>query len=331
MPVTSTFQLMTSLVPSFFTCLVAASAVAAPRPDSQVAIASLEFEGTLPGAARTALLERLAEGLKTGDLTLRGDARAARDKACTDSACYRDLARKLDVSYLVAGKVSENQKNYEIELELITGATGRSSGNHRQRCQICGLSEAAERMSLAASALTEKLKMLMREPGRLMVRARPTNTVVIVDGVVKGRVPQEVNLPAGRHKLQLEAQGFRPVEREVEIVPSVDQAMEIDMMAIPSEFPYRTAGWVAVTTGAALVAAGVVTMVAFHGTEVTCDVPNERGICPNLYRNGWLGAGFFAAGAAAGALGGFWLYLGGRQGDAATSVTSMNVGWQGRF
>ncbi len=325
---------MTPFVASFFACLLAASAEAAPRPDSQVvAIASLEFDGPLPGAARTALLERLAEGLKTGDLTLRGDARAARDKACGDSTCYRELARKLGVSYLVVGKVSENQKNYDIELELITGATGRSSGNHRQRCQICGLSEAAERMSLAASALTEKLKMLMREPGRLMVRARPNNTVVTVDGVLKGRVPQEVNLPAGRHKLALEAPGFRVVEREVEIVPSIDQAMEIDMMAIPSEFPYRTAGWVAVATGAALVAAGVVTMVAFHGNEVGCKEADldPDGDCPKLYKNGWLGAGLLAAGAAAGTAGGFWLYLGSRQGDANTAATSMHLGLQGRF
>lgn len=343
-PVTSFKALMrpflhAGLPASLFVCLLASlwaggplHAAEPPAPRASVAVASIEFDGNVPSAARASLLERLAEGLKQGEVTLWGQGEAAKTP-CGDAPCYRRLAGELGVAYLVTGKVVESQKNYEIDLELIAGATGRSSGYHRQRCQICGLSEAAERMSLAASALTEKLKLLLREPGRLVVRARPTNAIVSVDGAVKGPVPQEVNLPAGVHRLTLESPGYRPVERELQIVPAVDQSLEIEMMQIPSEFPYKGAGWAAVTTGAALIAGGVVTMLFFNGSEVGCAPEDQdlEGDCPKLHANAWWASALFGAGAAAATLGGVWLYLGSQSAAGGSNNTSMNVGMRGRF
>ena len=313
---------------------MAAGASAAETGDaSSVAIASVVFEGNLPAAAQKIFLERMAEGLNKADAKVVGGPEAASPTPCTDSECYRRLAGRLGASYLVVGKISESQKNYEIDLELVTGATGRGSGNHRQRCQICGLSEAGERMSLAASALTEKLKSLLREPGHIVIRARPSTARVIVNGQLKGQTPQEVTLPAGKHKVVLEAPGHRPVEREIEVVPAVDQELLIDMMAIPSEFPYKTAGWSALATGVVLIAAGVFTYTYFQGRKITCEQTEQdaQGDCKKILGADWPAAGLMAAGASAATLGGVWLYLGSQQQTENNAVAALNLGYSGRF
>lgn len=313
-----------------------AAPVALANPDAgSVSIASVVFEGNLPAEAQKIFLERMAEGLAKADVALLGGPRTARPTPCTDNECYRRLAARVGSSYLVVARINESQKNYEIDLELITGATGRSSGYHRQRCQICGLSEAGERMSLAASALTEKLKSLLREPGHVVIRARPATARVIVNGQLKGQSPQEVTLPAGRHKVVLEAPGHRPMEREIEVVPAVDQELLIDMMKIPSEFPYKTAGWSALATGVALIAAGVVTYTYYQGRRITCSDTEKDpyGNCKKILSADWPAASMMAAGASLATFGGVWLYLGAQQDTSGSnnSSTALNVGYSGRF
>lgn len=298
---------------------------------NRVAIADVTFEGALPAEAQRVFKERLAEGLTKGDVELRARKKAWQSPSCTDSACFRRVAQELNVAYLVVGKVAENQKNYEIDLELFSGVTGRSAGNHHQRCQICGLSEATERMSLAASALTEKLKSLLREPGHVVIRTQAAGAVVTVNGQTRGPAPQEVTLPAGKHAIKLECKGFRAVERDIEVVPAVDQELLIEMVGIPSDVPYATAGWLALGTGVALVAAGVVAFTVFHGQEVTCDVSTQdmHGNCKKIKSATWVGAGLIAAGVAASTVGGFWLYLDSQQ--ERPRSTALHLGWQGRF
>jgi hypothetical protein len=322
-------------------CLMATGGAAwAAQPNSpsaagnSMAIAGVAFDGALPLEAQKVFVERLAEGLAKGEVSLRGNVTTPEGSVtCSDSACYRRLAATLGVSFMVVGKVSESQKNYEIDLELFSGATGRSSGNHHQRCQICGLSEASERMSLAASALTEKLRSLLHEPGHVVVRTQAAGALITVNGQIKGRAPQEVTLPAGRHKLMIEATGFRTLERDIVVVPAVDQELQIDMMEIPSNFPYSTMGWSAVAAGAGLIAAGVIAFTVFNGRKVTCDTSqkDKEGDCEKILSSTWAGAGLMAAGVGASTLGGVWLYLGSQQNQSGTGNTALNVGWQGRF
>lgn len=315
---------------AFVLALAASRTVIAAEEASRLAISHVVFEGNLPPEARKLLRERLAEGLARADVQVVGGPRPAREEGCANPTCYRQLASKLGVAYLVAGRVEEKGKTYDIELELVTGPTGRSSGTHKQRCQICGLSEAGERMSLAASTLTEKLKSLLHEPGRVVVRVHPGSATVVVDGVVKGPAPQEVSLGAGRHKLELEKPGYRSVAREIEVVPAVDQELDLQMVAIPSAFPFKAAGYSAIGLGLASLAASVVAMTAFHGQNVACDNPDRDGDCPKAWEAAWHAVGFATAGAALTTVGGLWLYLGHKEPMSASASVS-GVGWRGRF
>lgn len=307
---------------------------AASATGNSMAIAGVAFEGSLPLEAQKVFVERLAEGLSKGEVSLRGGGtNPDKTATCADSACYRRLAASLGVSFLVVGKVSESQKNYEIDLELFSGASGRSTGNHHQRCQICGLSEAGERMSLAASALTEKLRSLLHEPGHVVVRTQAAGAMITVNGEMKGPAPQEVTLPAGRHKVKLESTGYRTLERDIVVVPAVDQELQIDMMEIPSKYPYATMGWSSVAAGAVLIAAGVVAFTYFNGRKVTCDISDKdkEGDCKMIRSATWWGAGLMAAGVGASTLGGVWLYIDSQQSHSFAGNTALNVGWQGRF
>jgi len=333
-----TWTLGTVIVGAF---LIIADGVAwAVKPDiangtsNSLAIAGVAFEGSLPREAQNVFVERLAEGLSKGEVSLRrGGTPGGKSVTCSDSGCYRQMAARLGVSFVVVGKVSESHKNYEIDLELFSGVTGRSAGNHHQRCQICGLSEAGERMSLAASALTEKLRSLLHEPGHVVIRTQASGAVITVNGQMKGPAPQEVTLPAGRHRLKLESIGFRTLERDIVVVPAVDQELQIDMMEIPSKFPYSTMGWSSVAAGVVLMAAGVVAFTYFNGRKVTCDVSDQdkQGDCRKILSSTWWGAGLMATGVGASTLGGVWLYLDSQQSQSVTGNTALNLGWQGRF
>jgi hypothetical protein len=214
------------------------------------------------------------------------------------------------VAYVVAGSVDEHDRIYEITLELV-GRSGAAIGTNRERCEICGLEEATEKMGLAASALRARLEALARTPARFIIRSRPAGARVKVDGESAGRTPVDRELAGGVHKLVLRADGYDALERTVTAVNGVDETLNLELVPVPSKFPMRLAGWTAVVVGVAAMAAGV-WAVAIDGNEIAC-APSEQDPlhhCPNVRNTRALGAALVGVGAASGTIGGVWLYFG---------------------
>jgi TolB-like protein len=302
---------------------------------NRVAITSLVWKGNIPEGARELLINRLREGLTAAafDVT----AKDTNATTCNDASCFPALAQSLGVGYLVAGKVEEERKSYEITLELINGRTGSAIGSNHERCEICGMEDAAEKMGLAASALRARLEAHVRTPARFIIRSRPSGAQVSLDGAPAGRTPYDARLTGGEHHLSLTAPGFDPLDRSFSVVSGVDETLEYEMVRMPTKFPFKTAGWVAIATGALLVVGGIWALSS-DSQEIAC-TPAEKdpqGDCPQLRATRGVGGVLVGAGAVMGTLGGVWLYLGsnaGTVGEPATAARApgLRVGFQGRF
>jgi hypothetical protein len=296
-------------------------------PRQRVAVAHVDFEGNVSEAARDLFESRVVEGLAAAQFEVFSSAAVSQKLAangqrlanCRDGGCYPALARVLGVNYLVAARVSESSKNYEIRLEIINGRTGGVIGTNRERCEICGVDEAGEKMALAATALRARLEALVTAPARFIIRSRPAGVGITVDGEPAGRTPIDRELAGGPHKLELAAPGYDRLDRTVTVVAGVDETIDLELVPIPMKFPFRKAGWAALVVGVAAVAAGI-WAVTTDGNQISCtdamqDVNRQ---CPKIRDNRALGAALIGGGAAAATLGGAWIYIsGGVSGVAA--------------
>jgi hypothetical protein len=284
----------------------------------RVAVLRLGFEGGVPEAARDLFGERLVEGLAAAQFEVLAGltvhhrlATAGIDPAtCDGGNCLARAASALEVGFLVVGSVDEHDKTYEITLELVNGRSGVPIGTNRERCEICGVEEAGEKVGLAASALRARLEALARTPARFIIRSRPTGARVVVDGDDVGRTPLDHELSGGVHRIELSAEGFDPLARTVTAVSGVDETRDYDLVPLPTKFPFAKAGWGALVLGVAALATGIAGVVA-DGHEASCPVQSQGdfGHCPNVYDTGRAGAALVGVGAVAATLGITWIYF----------------------
>ena len=298
-----------------------------PLGRQRVAVVRLDFDAGVVEAARELFGQRLVEGLTAAqfDVVASGEAvttLAARNgnlPDCRQPSCYPAVAEALAVGYLVTGKVAVASKTYDITLELVNGRTGNVIGTNRERCDICGVEEAGEKMGLAASALRSRLEALTKTPARFIVRSRPPGAAATLDGQRIGVTPLDRELGGGPHKLTLVAPGYDPLDHTFIAVSGVDETLDLDLVRLPTKFPHRIAGWTSLIIGAALIGGGIWAL-SLDGHEIAC-APSERdvfGHCPNVRDSRIAGAALIGGGVAAAALGGFWLYLGsGQQRESA--------------
>jgi TolB-like protein len=307
----------------------------AARGRQRVAVDHLDFDGGVVEAARELFSQRLVEGLTAAQFEVmvatevnktlsQGDASLLR---CREPACYPAVAEALAVGYLVAGNVAVSSKTYDITLELINGRTGKIIGTNRERCDICGVEEAAEKMGLAASALRARLEALTRTPARFIIRSRPPGAAATLDDRSVGPTPLDRELAGGPHKLTLLAPGYDRLDRTFIAVSSVDESLDLDLVPLPTKFPFRAVGWVGVITGVALISAGI-WAISIDGHEIACAAGQRDmfGHCPNVRDSRILGSALIGTGAVAAALGGFWLYLGSMSGRGATEAPGPRAG-----
>jgi hypothetical protein len=290
-----------------------ASASRGPEPAERLAIYRLDFSGNVAPPLRDGLSARLREGLTTvGFEVLRSGegGPTGKDARCAEPDCLRDLATRLSARYLVGARVTENAKTFDIALELYNGRTGAVVGTSRERCEICGAEEVGEKMSLAAAALRSRLLVLATAPVRFVVRTRPHGAAISIDDKPAGRTPIDVSLVAGPHRMSIEHEGFSPLQRSFTVVSGVDESLDLDLVRLPSPFPFRMAGWTAMVTGT-LLAAGGVYLLRLDGSDVRCsaDAMDGDGDCPRVYQTKLAGAGLLGLSAVSATLGGVWLFL----------------------
>jgi hypothetical protein len=295
----------------------------------RVAVARLDFEGKIPEGLKNLFAQRLVEGLSAARFEVLGGNDVQQKitdpalRSCQDASCYPAMANALSASYLISARVAESNKTYTIVMEIINGRTGGVLASNRERCETCGAEEAGEKMGLAASALRDRLEAVSRAPARFIIRSRPAGATVVMDDKRMGVTPLDTELPGGPHHVQLLLSGHDDLSRSFTVVSGVDETLDLDLVAIPSKFPFRTAGWGSVAGGAVLLVAGILTMT-YDNHEIGCSTQEKdvNGHCPWVRSTNWWGATMIGLGAAAATVGGVFLYLAPRPGHTFMGATA---------
>src|SRR4029077_20930565 len=159
--------------------------------------------------------------------------------------------------------------------------TGAVIGTHRERCEICGVEEAGEKMGLAASALRSRLEGLVRAPARVVIRSRPPGAQITVAGQPVGRTPLDREIAGGAHTLRISADGYDPSERSLTVVSGVDETLELELVPLPTKLPFKGAGTSALALGVVALAAGI-WAESIDGNQIACAAAEKDpwGACP---------------------------------------------------
>jgi hypothetical protein len=313
----------------------------APGARQRVAVVRLAFEGGVPEAARDLFAQRLVEGLAaarfdvlTGAMVRERLAAAGLDAdSCSGGSCTGRAANALGVAFLVFASVIEHDKTYDVTLELVNGKSGVTIGTNRERCEICGVEEASEKVGLAATALRARLEALANTPARFVIRSHPAGARIAIDGEALGRTPLDRELPGGVHKVEVVADGYDALERTVTAINGVDETLDLDLVGVPTKVPLRAMGWTALSVGVVALVASVWTE-SLDGQSIACAPAQEDafGHCPTVRNTRVLAAILAGAGAASATLGGVWLYLGGLGAPHANDTTqTATLGVSGHF
>src|SRR5262249_23630011 len=119
---------------------------------------------------------------------------------CADEACRARL-RALGLRYLVRPTLATVDRDYTLRVELIDVRDGSSAGVYDDRCSLCALAEARERVAQGAAALLTRRLEQTSQPASptLQIVTDPPGAQVAIDGAVAGAAPLERPLAAGEH------------------------------------------------------------------------------------------------------------------------------------
>jgi hypothetical protein len=253
-----------------------------------VAVLRVDFPESMPVNNKDFLNERLIVSLAAADFQVFAGMtvnqmlkQGSRLEACRQPSCYQEIAQRLGVEYLVTGTVEVQRKNYTVILDLIAGRDGRSVGQSREPCELCGIAEVGGKMDRQVLALRGYAETATATaPARFSIESRPPGAEVIIDGKPAGVTPLSVDVPAGAHQMGVKAPGFRPSERNVYADSGMNGYLALDlspegglaMLGSGGSRHTRLYAISAMVLGAAAVAVGFV-VKHYDGQFVGCITP----------------------------------------------------------
>jgi len=280
-----------------------------------VAVVGIVFQGDVSEGVKKKIGERLSSGLAATGMTvptaeqLSAALGSRGGRPCDDLPCLQKVWIKLGSRYAVAGRVSGEDRSYQIELWITDTRTGKKLAKVKESCDICGLAAVARKADLVASSLAAEVAEKVRLPARIHITAEPHDAQILVDGKTVGLAPLELRIPGGKHRIELRAEGYLPLVHRLRAVRGVQALLQLRMIREPVKrsTAARTAGWVSASVGAsALIAA--ITLFAIDGNQLPCGNNEPGSECPQI-RDTSAGAwALTTAGAAALVAGGYWLF-----------------------
>lgn len=129
----------------------------ADTPRAAVVVAPLAVEGRLDAAWQIEFEQRVRAGLRRGavELVERDGAGSCGD----DDACWAAFARASSAAFVVEARVSIFDRDYDVHVLLRAADDGGVRAHVEGRCELCGLDEAAQRVSDAAAAIADELEL----------------------------------------------------------------------------------------------------------------------------------------------------------------------------
>lgn len=300
-----------SAAPRPLAAMDAPSEAGAQQSGGKLAILPLVVEGSLSDADKSSLTQSLISGLERGNFTiLAPDAVLAADAGaaqCADAACFKQVASKTGAAYVVRAEVIVRDRDYNVQVDLLSGAEGQRIARTQDGCEICGVVDASGLIDSAAATLRIKLDALAKGPASIKLASDPEGAIVTIDGEIAGTTPLERPIVPGKHLIRLNKDGFISIEREVTFIEGVGEDLKFSLEKLPNRLPSRRWGIASVVVGAVAVSAGV-GLTAMDGQPYSLDcsgdnrrpsvVPGREYECRYLFATKWYGIATALAGAA---------------------------------
>lgn len=274
-----------------------AAPAAAATTSLRAAVLPLAVEGELSDVDTETLLGELVGGLQRGSFAVvtptevvAADAGAS---GCAEAKCYKRVAKNTNASHIVRARVVVKDRDYDVSVELVDGATGTVVAKSAEGCEICGVVDAGSLMASAAATLRTKLDALAKGPSVLTVRSDPPDADVTVDGEIVGVTPLERPVIGGKKIVRVSKEGYIAVEREVTVVDGVAEEISFTLEKVPSRLPKRPWGFVSLGVGAAALGTGIAFAVfddRNFAVGSACDGSNKDadGDCKRLWDTEWI-------------------------------------------
>jgi hypothetical protein len=274
---------------AFVRLVVAVAAVWAGAPRRAVLV-PLAVTGALEPEWRREFGERVGAGLERGATEI---VTRSEPVTCRDATCWREVARASEAAFVVVGSVAIVERDYDLLIEVRSERDGAVVLHVAQRCELCGIGEAAQQLSDLAAAIASKLDALATAPAVLAIESVPSGAAITLDGTRVGKAPLMRDVVPGTHSVTASLSGHRPQTRDVEAAAGVQQLVRFELLdAQPERRHLRRFGWAMLGLGAASVVVGA-PLVAIHGRPVTSNCTGENvnafGVCK--YRHDTLAGG----------------------------------------
>ncbi|MCB9704665.1 MAG: PEGA domain-containing protein [Myxococcales bacterium] len=268
-----------------------------------VAVIARRGDGEAPPRAAAASLR---DGIKVG--LRRGGGEALREQdgapqivvgAC-DEACRAEIRGALAVDYVLWDMVEMSDRDYRLHLELVDLRDGSLVAAFDERCPLCGLAEARDRVEDGAAELLEPLQVEPGAPPRVRVTSDPPEAEISVDGEHVGRAPITRVIPPGRHRVRARLFGYVDAEEEIEVGEGERAQLHLALGPTPPPPPPppkpRVNGWIPLGLGIPAIAGGVVLAALDGRPPLGCG--SSSGGCQGSFESTWPAVAVMAAGAA---------------------------------
>jgi len=258
-----------------------------------------------PRAAVDDLHASIAEGLaRSGARIVDAEEVGVRGGTCMDGGCV-DRLREAELDYVLWAVLSASDRDYTLALRLERLDDPEQASVFAERCALCGLAEACERLEEGASGLLAPLSAEPEEAPRLGLTTEPSGARVVVDGEFVGRSPVERVLSPGTHRIEVSAAGYLDKVHVVEAELSRRLEVGLSLSRVtPAPLPPpapRLNGWIPIGVGVPMLAGGVVLAAVDGRPPLGCGA--ESGGCEGRLETSWPAAGMLVAGAALTTLG----------------------------
>ena len=294
-------------VASLLLVLASTSALAAPHTAALV-------PAVKPPAApelRDRFHEAVTRGYQAGGEEMMGAAEVRLRIGASDEmlncsgpgACVARIAQNLHIDRAVASEIDVNGKDYVIKLRLLD-AVGRELAKVDEPCDICTVKEADDAVARAAGKLAAAAKSLPAESAPPAVVETPPPTPK----------PEPTPPPKPEPTPPVVAQPTPEPAPPAAVTPQ----HETQKM-----FPWRPLAITSLVIGVVGIAVGA-PLVAIDGNP-TCNLPNPRTSCPDVYNTVGGGAAMLTIGIAGVAASGVMFYLDHRARKRAAAATVADV------
>jgi hypothetical protein len=219
--------------------------------------------------------------------------------ACNAAPCFTRIAAQLRALRLVTCNVKIIGKAYAVTLRVID-EFGREVTRREQHCEICTLAEAEDTIRRAATSLAPALQAPPPAP------------------------PPPASAPATQ-PAPAAPRAFGTAAPPTPPPPPVPRGPTLSERA-------RTWNWrtiALVSTGVAVVGFAVGIPLAAISNEPTCDLPDGRRTCPEVYTTAGAGAAFLTIGILAAGAAGTSFYLNWKFGRARAVTVTPSAGPRG--